>query len=345
MSLATVVGPSGGDLPVHGTAGDTVSPSEAVWRLVDHPFKPIDAARAIFGLTPAAARHVVGRELLNSDEAGILLDATPDIFRYMRNQLNYREVRSVGAVLGQISWHSTIMARAASGFPEDLFVCSAPYRDFDLPENRVLAFALKRLVDAGRHVNLLDRESFDDERVTQARARARQAESYLGFRSLNGVKPRNDPATVRKLRRSTDRAVYEPVIQFLPRSVRPLSSWAINHLGDRRTSQQHKVLLAVLATLRREGIEVRPLRPEHGMLIGGPVVYRHPGSRGMAGAHGIRIGDILIDVPDVSGDPTGSIRRLGERSGRLTGFVVETVDHVASLSDRIVEAARQPRQP
>lgn len=341
MSSQTVAGRSGGDHPAAGTLDVTVSPSEAVWRLIDHPFKPIDAARAIFGLTPAAARHVVGRELLTSDEAKVLLDATPDMFRYMRNQLNYREVRSVGAVLGQISWHSTIMARAASGFPEDLFVCSAPYRDFDLPENRVLAYALKRLVDAGRHVNLLDRESFDDERVTEARARARQAEGYLGFRSLQGVKPRSDPATVRKLRRSTDRQMYEPVLQFLPRAVRPLSSWAINHLGDRRTSQQHKVLLAVLATLRREGIEVRPLRPENGLLVGGPVTYRHPGSRGIAGAHGIRIGGVLIDVPDVSGDPTGSIRRLGGRSGHLTSYVVETVDHVTSLSDRIVEAARE----
>lgn len=339
MSLETVADPTGDQATVPAGTSEAVSPSEAVWRLVDHPFRPIDAARAIFGLTPAAARHVVGRELLNSDEARRLLDATPDMFRYMRNQLNYREVRSVGAVLGQISWHSTIMARAASGFPEDLFVCSAPYRDFDLPENRVLAYCLKRLVDAGRHVNLLDRGSFDDDRVTEARARARQAEGYLGFRSLDGVKPRNDPATVRKLQRSKDRHVYESVIEFLPRSVRPLSSWAINHLGDRRTSQQHKVLLAVLATLRREGVEVRPLRPDNGVLVGGPVTYRHPGSRGIPGAHGIRVGDLLIDVPDVSGDPTGSIRRLGARSGRLTPFVVETVEHVSSLGDRIVEAA------
>ncbi|NNF55532.1 MAG: hypothetical protein HKN03_13950 [Acidimicrobiales bacterium] len=317
-----------------------VSPSEAVWKLIDHPFRPIDAARAIFGLTPAAARHVVGRELLNSDEALRLLDETPDMIRYLRNQLSYRNIRSVGAVLGPIQWQATITARAAAGFPEDLFICAAPYRDFDLPENRVLAYALKRLVDAGRHVNLLDRESFDDERVTEARARARQALSYLEHRSLIGVKPKNDPGTIRKLERSTDLTTYQTVLDFLPRATRPLSQRAINHLSDRRTALQHKVLLAVLATLMREGVNVRPLQPLNGVLVGGPVEYRHPGSRGLAGAHGIRIGEILIDVPDVHGDPTGSIRRLGSRSGRLTPFIVESVEHVNSLSHRLLESAR-----
>ncbi len=324
----------------NGKAGAQVSPSEAVWKLIDPPFRPIDAARAIFGLTPAAARHVVGRELLNSDEALRLLDETPDMIRYLRNQLAFRNIRSVGAVLGPIQWQATITARAAAGFPEDLFICAAPYRDFDLPENQVLAYALKRLVDAGRHVNLLDRESFDDERVTEARARARQALSYFEHRSLVGVKPRNDPSTLRKLERSTDLATYRSVLDFLPRATRPLSQRAINHLSDRRTALQHKVLLAVLATLIREGVNVRPLQPVNGVLVGGPVEYRHPGSRGLPGAHGIRVGEILIDVPDVHGDPTGSIRRLGGRSGRLTPFVVESVEHVSSLGNRIVESAQ-----
>ncbi len=321
-------------------AGAQVSPSEAVWKLIDPPFRPIDAACAIFGLTPAAARHVVGRELLNSDETQRLLDETPDMIRYLRNQLSFRNIRSVGAVLGPIQWQATITARAAAGFPEDLFICAAPYRDFDLPENQVLAYALKRLVDAGRHVNLLDRESFDDERVTEARARARQARSYFEHRSLVGVKPKNDPGTLRKLERSTDLSTYRSVLDFLPRATRPLSQRAINHLSDRRTALQHKVLLAVLATLMREGVNVRPLQPVNGVLVGGPVEYRHPGSRGLPGAHGIRVGEILIDVPDVHGDPTGSIRRLGDRSGRLTPFVVESVEHVNSLSNRILESAR-----
>ncbi len=322
--------------------GRSVSSSEAIWKLIDHPFRPIDAARAIFGLSPAAARHVVGRELLNSDEALQLLEASPDMIRYLHNKLSFKEVRSVGAVVGPIQWQATITARAAAGFPEDLFICSAPFRDFDLAENRVLAYALKRLVDAGRHVNLLDRESFDDERVTEARARARRALSYLEHRSLAGVKPKSDPGTLRKLHRSPDIKLYQPVVDFLPRATRPLSQSAINHLSDRRTALQHKVLLAVLATLLREGVSIRPLRPVQGMLVGGPVQYRHPGSRGLAGAHGIRVGNILIDVPDVSGDPTGSIRRLGGRSGRLTPYSVESVEHVNALSDRIIEAAAAP---
>jgi len=294
----------------------------------------------MFGLSPAAARHVVGRELLNSDEALHLLDSAPDILRYMKNQLNSHEVRSVGAVVGPIQWQATITARAAAGFPEDLFICAAPFRDFNLPENQLFTYALKRLVDAGRHVNLLELESFDDERVTEARSRARRASSYLGFRSLAGVAPRKDPTVVRRTRQSKARNTYEPVLSFLPRSVRPLSSWAITHLGDRRTSHQHKVLLAVLATLRREGVNVRPFAPVNGILQAGPVEYRHPGSRGMPGAHGIRIGSLLLDVPDISGDPTGSIRRLGQRSGTLTPFVVESVEHVNALSERILEAAQ-----
>ncbi len=326
-------------LEVSPASPGALSPSEAVWQLIDQPFGPIDAARALFGLTPQASRHVVGRELLNSNEALRLLDGTPDILRYMKNRLSSSDVRSVGAVLGPIQWHATIMARAAAGFPEDLFVCAAPYRDFDLAENRLFAFALKRLVDAGRHVNLLDRESFDDERVTEARARARRAIGYYEFRSLDNVNPRNDPTTIRKVQRSPDRAIYAPVLDFVPRTVRPLSTWAINHLADRRTSLQHKVLLAVLAILRREGVVVRPLRPVHGILVGGPVEYRHPGSRGRAGAHGIRVGQLLVDVPDISGDPAGSIRRLGTRSGSLTPFVVETVAHVDALTERLVEAA------
>ncbi len=328
--------------PIAPPASSTaVSPSEAIWTLLSAPFHSVEATRALFGLSPAAARYVVGRELLISDEAGHLLDSTPDIIRYMKNKLNFAEVRTVGSVIGPIQWHSTITARASAGNPDDLFICAAPYRDFDLPENQLLVYTLQQLVSSGRHVTAFARESFDDDRTALARERTRLARGYLDFRSFDGVKGKSDPLTIRRTTRSKARATYQPLLDFLPRSNRPLSSWAITHLGDRRTSLQHKILLAVLATLRREGIEVRSFRPHDGVLTAGPVEFRHPGVRGGPGAHGIRVGDILLDVPDVPGNREASIRRQGQRSGMLTPYVVESLADVAALKDKLVAAAEQ----
>ncbi|MFW2382661.1 MAG: hypothetical protein ACN4GZ_12950 [Acidimicrobiales bacterium] len=320
-------------------AAPTVSPSEAIWQLIDHPFRPVDAARAMFGLSPAAARHVVARDLLTSDQTLRLLEASPDLIRHMTNRLNFHEIRAVGAVLGPIQWHSTIMARAAAGFPDDLFICETPYRDFDVPENQLFKFALKHLVDSGRFLTAFARGSFDDDRIALARDRSRQAKSYLELRPFDGVKPLHDPAIVRRANRGKHSSLYRPVLDFIPQSVRPLNQWTLTHLGDRRTSQQHKMILAVLATLRREGVDVRPLEAREGVLTAGPMEYRHPGARGLPGAHGIRIGDVLLDVADVPGDPDGATRRLGQRSGSLTPYIVESVQDVSSLVDRIVEAA------
>ena len=320
---------------------EAVSSSEALWALLQAPFHPVEATRALFGLSPASARYLVGRELLISDEAGHLLDSMPEIIRYMKNQLNFAEVRTVGSVIGPIQWHSTITARASAGNADDLFVCAAPYRDFNLAENQLLVHTLGQLVRSGGYVKAFTRDSFDDDRTTLARERAREAASYLDIRSLSSVKGKNDPQTVRRTHRSTDRAIYQPLLDFLPRTDRPLSQFAITHLSDRRTSLQHKILLAVLATLRRGGIDVLPVRPSDGVLSAGPVEFRHPGARGGAGAHGIRIGHVLIDVPDVASDRDGSIRRQGQRSGMLTPYVVESVAEVTELRDKLVQAAEQ----
>jgi hypothetical protein len=293
----------------------------------------------MFGLSPAAARYVVARDLLTSDETLQLLAAGPDLLRHMSNKLSFREVRAVGAVLGPIRWQSTITSRAAAGFPEDLFICGTPYRDFDLPENQLLKFALKHLVDSGRYLADFARGSFDDDRNALARERARQAKSYLELRPFDGVKPLRDAATIRKTKSSKNSGVYQSVIDFVPRLARPLSPWTLTHLGDRRTASQHKMILAVLATLRREGIDVRPFVASQGLLTAGPMEFRHPGARGLPGAHGIRVGDMLLDVPDLADDHRGALRRLGQRSGSLSPHVVETVDDVSSLADRIVAAA------
>ena len=328
--------------PAADTASPTaVSPSEAIWTLLSTPFHPVEATRALFGLSASSARYVVGRELLISDEAGHLLDNMPDIIRYLKNKLSFSDVRTVGSVTGPIQWHSTITARAAAGNPDDLFICAAPYRDFDLAENQLLVHTLEQLVLSGRYVNAFARDSFDDDRTALARDRAREAANFLDLRSLSGVKGKGDPLTVRRTARSKARSTYEPLLDFLPRSNRPLSTWAITHLGDRRTSLQHKVLLAVLATLRREGVDVRPFRPHDGVLTAGPVEFRHPGVRGGVGAHGIRVGDVLLDVPDVPGDREAAARRQGQRSGMLTPYVVDSVAEVAALKDKLVAAAEQ----
>ena len=318
---------------------ESVSPSEALWNLIDHPFRPIEAVRSLFGLSPDAARFVVARERLISDESERLLDSCPELVRHMSNRVGATERRSAGAVTGPISWHSTIAARAAAGFPDDLFVCARPYRDFDLPENQLFKYALAHLVDAGRYVSAYADGSFSDERLSLAREQARRAKEYLGLRSFDLVKPAHDPATLRKIARGKNRGLYEPVVDFLPRSIRPLSPWALTHLGDRRTALQHKIVLAVLATLMREGIPIKPIVARNGVLTAGPVEYRNPGARGLPGAHGIRVGGLLLDVPDFSADQEGSLRRLGQRSGTLTPLLVVSIADVDHQADRLLTAA------
>ncbi len=317
---------------------ESVSPSEALWNLIDHPFRPIEAVRSLFGLNPDAARFVVARELLTSDESERLLDACPELVRHMRNGIGATERRSAGAVTGPISWHSTIAARAAAGFPDDLFVCARPYRDFDLPENQLFKHALSELVDAGRYVSAYADGSFSDERLSVAREQARRAKEYLALRCFDHVKPVHGPGTLRRIARGKDRVLYQPVVEFIPRSIRPLGPWALTHLADRRSALQHKIVLAVLATLRREGIPIRPLVARNGVLTAGPMEYRNPGARGLSGAHGIRGGELLLDVPDFAGDEEGARRRLGQRSGTLTPLMVRSITDVDQHTERMTAA-------
>jgi hypothetical protein len=302
-----------------------------------HPHYDRNAAvHAFTGLEKKAVRYALAEELLSSAEAERLLDAVPGILRMARSDQRNRIERVSGELRGQVAWIETLAARAAAGFPPDLFVCSVPYRNYDVAENRVLRAGLSQLVAAARDLALLAASAFSSPRREEAERRGRLARSHATHRSLADVSTAGGPKALAVARRSKKRSLYEPAIAFAEASTKLLEP-TIASLCDRRTRYQHDVLLTVVEAIETHGFPVT-FCPENGELIATSLRYRHPGARGSDGAHGIRVGRMLIDVPDIPGmDNALAQRQLSRRAGPLETLLVTRPGDLPMVAERVAQ--------
>lgn len=327
-----------------------LSSTGALWELLSRPFEPIQAVQAMLGLSPSAARHFVGRELLGTPEAAELVERTSKMVRHLRNQQGTDEVVSMGSIRGPVKWSSTIVARAASGFPDDLFVCTSPYRDFNLAENQLLLSGLQRLDRAGKHVRLLSARGYDSERLQNARKTAKFARTWADHQSFDRVRPANDQRSRQRTKTGPYRREYQAALAFAQRMRNPVELTAMDNGTDRRTRQQHKIFLAVLACLRTEGFATGAVTIDSRFLVSGPARFVHPGARGSQQIfsfhgedvpHGISIGDLVLDVPDLDfEDEESNQTHLQRRCGDHPTLLVNSLDDVWSNAGKIVAAAK-----
>lgn len=171
-----------------------------------------------------------------------------------------------------------------------------------------VAAGLRVLNAAGSALEAIPSWAYDDERLRHARgahARTQALAAHSAFHEDSVV----DAASRRTSSTFTETALTLQTL--LP-------------LVDGRTRDQHVLAITVLGYAAASGI--RPvLEIRDGIAVCGQVAYRHCGNRGSEGPSGLRVGSLLIDVPDYRGEPRSvALERLRARAGRRTAILVES---------------------
>lgn len=182
-----------------------------------------------------------------------------------------------------------------------------------------VAAGLRVLNAAGAALEVIPTWAYDDERLRHARgahARTLALAAHSAFHEPSVV----DAAASRTSPTFSDTALTLDTL--LP-------------LVDGRTRDQHQLLVAVLGTAASAG--VRPtLGIRDGIAVCGQIAYRHSGNRSSDGPSGIRVGSLLIDVPDYRGEPRSvALERLRARAGKRTAILVESAAEIAEHTSSI----------
>jgi hypothetical protein len=293
--------------------GPDVSPTEVLWDLLAQPVDPWGAAETLLGMSHGAARFLAAILLLSSPEAEDLLDAMPTLTRSLTIGTVGRPERSSGELRGPILWSETMAARAASSGDHNVFVFSIAARAYDTAENRVLVAALRALVEAARTVDTHDLRERDTELGRLVNHRAMLAHRWLEHRAFADVPHRVSRRDRQRTRAGTGRRKYGLALDVLERHAVPLTADELALVTDVPTRAQHRALGALIAELRRRGVDIPTLTIHRGILQAGPLTYIHPRSRrGRAERRsGIYIGDRAVDVPAVV---EGRMLRVGATS-------------------------------
>lgn len=267
-----------------------------LWPLLVRPYDPGYLAEAALGMPVTTARRLAAALHASSPEADRLLAALPELSRSFGVRTINRPERVVGEVRGPILWGETMSAMATSGGDRNVVVCATPKRDYDTPENRVLASALRSIAAAGDLV-ALGQSQLGSALTRKARRNGVIARRALEHRALTGLheRPANRKER-RKVAQNPRRRAYLPALAVLDRGDEPLSPADLIFFETDVSTAGHGLFLRVLNVARSRGSTVPPIRPEHGALVAGPVRYIHPKSRA-AELHdsGVYVGTVLLD--------------------------------------------------
>jgi hypothetical protein len=291
--------------PVLGTRapldeGGPTTPLEHIWSRLARPFSTPETVEAVLGLPPKVVRQYAGALTATSEEAVALVDAMPRAIRSLATSMEANAVRCRGELRGPILWSETMSARASSNGDEDLFVCAAPGRAYDITENRVLVAALDSIRNASDEAQAISEDAYDDVHLRWARRMGDRAKSYLNHPSLRSVaRERPSGRAIKRTRSGKSHKTYQPALEMLERADHPLGPRTLAGFVDQRTRAQHAVLMGLVDALESGGSRLPDFRAENGALYAGPLQYHHPRKRGSTTrVSGILLGTLLIDVPD-----------------------------------------------
>ena len=315
---------------------------EEIWRRLARPFSTGDTVSAITGLSRSAIGELSSTVLATSDEALDLLDSFPRSVRALGTSMSSTAERCIGELRGPVLWSETLSARASSFGDPDLYICSSPRMAYDIAENRVLVAALAAVAEGARTAveHIGGEARYEDPAIGQVLHNGNLALRALEHPSLKDVKRGRPTAReMRRARSSKRRKTYDPAVRLLDRAEEPLGVGSVRTLCDRRTRAQHRMLARVITTLEELHDPLPPIRAERGVLMAGPVRYRHPARRvGREGPPaGVTIGDVLMDVPEGTGqlDVDREAAALAERSEGHQARLVVDLDQVEAT---VVEA-------
>lgn len=109
-------------------------------------FKSKDIAN-LFKLDEKELEILKSIHFLLNENVKDLIKNIPYLFRNLSHSTNKKDLECRGIIKGSINWNKTIKIRYSKGFNDSsLFVCSPPLKHYDLIENRILKFILKKII-------------------------------------------------------------------------------------------------------------------------------------------------------------------------------------------------------
>ena len=316
----------------------------ALWGRLRRPFDVVAMVDAVLGLSPNVVRQLAGTMLATSGEAETLLTMMPHTLRSLAMSTTSSPEQCRGELRGPVLWSETMSARSSSAGSQDVYVCSSPQRAYDIPENQVLAAALVSIRDAGRGVDSMSAQSYDDDTLRRARHNGMRAIRFLEHRAMSAVtRERPSPRALKRTRSGSRRQTYEPALRMLDRAADPLTADDILPFCDRRTRAQHALIMSLVDRLEARGVELPQFRAFEGILYSGPIRYNHPRRLGdRSRPHGVMLGGVLVDVPERVREDNRERAEyaLRERSGGLPTVVVLEPADVDRAIQAAVEVAR-----
>ena len=100
-----------------------------------------------FGLEKDELYVLKAVHFLISHEVRNLFDYIPILLRNLSHSTIKDDIEYHGIIRGNINWSKTIKTRYSRGFNDkSLFVCSLPFKHYDLDENRILKFIFKKII-------------------------------------------------------------------------------------------------------------------------------------------------------------------------------------------------------
>ena len=102
---------------------------------------------------------------LLSDEVRDLIQILPYLLRNLSHSTQKKKEEFNGIVRGRIDWNATLKTRYSKGFNDpSLFVCSPPSKFYDLEENQLLKFVLKKIISLkNNYLDFVDYTKNDEE--------------------------------------------------------------------------------------------------------------------------------------------------------------------------------------
>ena len=330
-----------GPVPSRGADPGAPTPLELIWRHMSRPFNLVRAVPTLTGIPSVDVADLVALHLAISDEADALLAHVPTILRSLASSTSTEIERSIGNMRGPIMWAETLTARANTFGADDVFVCAAPRRDYDISENRTLVAALEIIARARLSADSSCAESLPAETRARIDTNVVAARALLRHRFLAEVRHRRvPPREVHKVASGRRAKQYGPALDMLARRSEPLRGDELHHLCDERTRAQHRALVLVGESLRRRGLAVPQYQVNGQELVAGRLRYRNWHQPTAAGNHGILIDAVLVDSPVRNGSRGTTLAELERRAGGRRFCLVDSPEDADVAVSLALEGTR-----
>ena len=119
----------------------------------------------LFEMDDDDLRTLKAVHFLLSDEVRDLIEILPYLLRNLSHSTQKEKEEFYGIVRGRVDWNATLKTRYSKGYNDpSIFICSPPSKFYDLEENQLLKFVLKKIISfKNNYLDFVDYKKNDEE--------------------------------------------------------------------------------------------------------------------------------------------------------------------------------------